>query len=171
MRQPAMIRAGCLEVSTQVRLEVLSQTLRPKFSILGVFLALPTKTSFTTSQNYPKYEVWAIEILCGRIPLRLSQSPYPLTVKYLQGFYRNGYLLNVLNATFGSLAMQQIALICILKIWSSLLWQNPTTHTHELYFADIRVTSSFGFDLLSSWGGGDTNHISTRRERWLQRQG
>ena len=71
------------------------------------YLALPTKTSFTTSQNYPKYEVWAIEILCGRIPLRLSQSPYPLTVKYLQGFYRNGDLLNVLNATFGSLAMQQ----------------------------------------------------------------
>ena len=97
------------------------QTLRPKWSILGVFLALPTKTSFTTSQNYPKYEVWEIEILCGRIPLRLSQSPYPLTVKYLQGFYRNGDLLNVLNATFGSLAMQQIALICILKIWSSLL--------------------------------------------------
>ena len=122
MRQPRMIRTGCLEVlsrvaSRSVRVASRShrglprglreQTLRPKWSILGVFLALPTKTSFTTSQNYPKYEVWAIEILCGRIPLRLSQSPYPLTVKYLQGFYRNGDLLNVLNATFGSLAMQQ----------------------------------------------------------------
>ena len=39
--------------------------------------------------------------------LGLSQSPYPLTVKYVQGFYRSGYLLNVLNATFGSLAMPQ----------------------------------------------------------------
>ena len=36
--------------------------MRPKFSILGVFLALPTKTSFTTPHYYPKYEVWAIEI-------------------------------------------------------------------------------------------------------------
>ena len=39
--------------------------------------------------------------------LGVSQSPYPLTAKYLQGFYRSGYLLNVLNATLGILAMQQ----------------------------------------------------------------
>ena len=46
------------------------QTLRLKFSILGGFLALPTKTSFTKPHYYPKYEVWAIEIFfCGRIPL------------------------------------------------------------------------------------------------------
>ena len=37
------------------------QTLRPKISILGVFLALPTETSFTTPHYYPKCEVWAIE--------------------------------------------------------------------------------------------------------------
>ena len=45
------------------------KTLRPKFSILGVFLALLTEMSFTTPHYYPKYEVWAIEIFCGRIPL------------------------------------------------------------------------------------------------------
>ena len=33
------------------------QTLRQKCSILGGFLALPTKTSFTTPSYYPKYEV------------------------------------------------------------------------------------------------------------------
>ena len=38
-----------------------------RFSILGVFLALPTKTP----HYYPKYEVWAIEFFCGRIPLTL----------------------------------------------------------------------------------------------------
>ena len=38
------------------------QTLRPKFSILGGFLALPTETIFTTLQYYPKCEVWAIEL-------------------------------------------------------------------------------------------------------------
>ena len=32
------------------------QTLRPKFSVLGVFLALPTETSFTTPHYYPKYD-------------------------------------------------------------------------------------------------------------------
>ena len=36
-------------------------TLRAKVSILGVFLALPTETSSTTTHYYPKYEVWAIE--------------------------------------------------------------------------------------------------------------
>ena len=35
------------------------QTLRTKCSILGVFLALPTKTSFATPHYYQKYEVWA----------------------------------------------------------------------------------------------------------------
>ena len=45
------------------------QTLRPKFSILGRFLALPTETSFTTPHYYTKYEVWAIELFCGAIPL------------------------------------------------------------------------------------------------------
>ena len=38
------------------------QTLRPNLSILGVFLALLTKTSFTTPHYYLKFEVWAIEI-------------------------------------------------------------------------------------------------------------
>ena len=71
-----MIPAGCLEVlsrvaSRSVRVASRShrglprglreQTLRPKFSILGVFLALPTETSFTTPHYYPKYEVRAIE--------------------------------------------------------------------------------------------------------------
>ena len=35
--------------------------MRPKFSILGGFLAFPTETSFTTPHYYPKYEVSAIE--------------------------------------------------------------------------------------------------------------
>ena len=43
--------------------------MRPKLSILGGLLALPTETSFTTPHYYPKYEVWVIEFFCGRIPL------------------------------------------------------------------------------------------------------
>ena len=36
-----------------------AQTMRPKFSIFGVFLALPIKKGFSTPHYYPKYEVWA----------------------------------------------------------------------------------------------------------------
>ena len=50
------VRAGCLEVRAGC-LEVSCASL----SILGVFLALPTETNFTTPHYYPKYEVWAIE--------------------------------------------------------------------------------------------------------------
>ena len=59
------VRAGRLEVSSRVASRshgwVASwsqgQTLRPKFLILGVFLALPTEMSFTTPHYYPKYKV------------------------------------------------------------------------------------------------------------------
>ena len=55
--------AGCLEVSCAgLPRGPREQTLRPKFSILGGFLALPTETSFTTPHYYPKYEVWAREV-------------------------------------------------------------------------------------------------------------
>ena len=39
-------------------------------SILGVFLALLTRTSFTTPHYYPKYEVWAIEIFLWYDPFK-----------------------------------------------------------------------------------------------------
>ena len=54
------------------------KTKRPKFSILGVFLALLTEMSFTTSHYYPKYEVWVMENFHGRIPFSLSTSLIPL---------------------------------------------------------------------------------------------
>ena len=38
------------------------------------FLALLTEMSFTTPHYYPKYEVWAIEFFCGRIPLKSCQN-------------------------------------------------------------------------------------------------
>ena len=57
------------------------QTLRPKFSNSDVFLALPTETSFTTPHYYPKYEVWAIEFFCGRIPLMLVCAPREWSVQ------------------------------------------------------------------------------------------
>ena len=63
-RLPRSLIAGCLKVSSAGRLEV------PKFSILGVLLALPTKTSFSTPHYYPKYEVWALTFFCGRNILR-----------------------------------------------------------------------------------------------------
>ena len=44
----------------------------PRGPIAGFmcFFALPTKTSFTTPNYYPKYEVWVIEFFCGRIPFK-----------------------------------------------------------------------------------------------------
>ena len=33
------------------------------------FLALSTETSFTTTHYYPKYDFWALQFFCGRIPL------------------------------------------------------------------------------------------------------
>ena len=53
------------------------QTLRPKFSILDVFLALPTETSFITPHHYLKNEIWALEFFCGRIPLTLFNTSTP----------------------------------------------------------------------------------------------
>ena len=50
------------------------QTLRPKFSILGGFLALPTETSFTTPHYYPKYEVWSKEIFFWDNPFNRRSS-------------------------------------------------------------------------------------------------
>ena len=63
------VSAGCLEVPSRVasryHVRVASRSqgtnFETKISILGVFLALPTETSFTTPHSYPKCEVWAIE--------------------------------------------------------------------------------------------------------------
>ena len=71
------VRAGCLKVSSQVasrsHVRVASRSQGTNFGTkifnFRCFLALPTKMSFTTPHHYPKYEVWAIEFFCGRIPL------------------------------------------------------------------------------------------------------
>ena len=56
------------------------QTLRPKFSVLGVFLALPTESSHTTSHYYPKYEVWAIENSLWWDPFNVREERLPCLV-------------------------------------------------------------------------------------------
>ena len=69
--------AGCLEVLSRdalrshVQVASRSQGTNFETNILNsrCFLALPTKTSFSTPHYYPKYEVRAIEFFCGRIPL------------------------------------------------------------------------------------------------------
>ena len=63
------VRAGCLEVSSQVasrsHVRVASRSQGTNFEIKifnsRCFLALLTETSFTTTHYYPIYEVWAIE--------------------------------------------------------------------------------------------------------------
>ena len=72
---PQGLIAGCLEVSCAgLPRGPREQTLRPKFSILGGFLALPTETSFTTSVYYSKYEVSAIENLLVWDPFKMCFS-------------------------------------------------------------------------------------------------
>ena len=46
------------------------QTLSPKFSILGLFLALLTEKSFTTPNYYPKNEVWVMKIFLWKDPFK-----------------------------------------------------------------------------------------------------
>ena len=50
-------------LSSYVRVALRSQetNFETKIFSLGVFLALPTETSFNTPHYCPKYEVWAIE--------------------------------------------------------------------------------------------------------------
>ena len=48
--------------------------------------AIPTETIFTTPHYYPKYEVWALEFFCGRIPLMkcdLELYPIPTSRQFL----------------------------------------------------------------------------------------
>ena len=73
-RLPRGLIAGCLEVSCAGRLDSRSQgtNFETKRFNFRCFFALPTEMSFTTSHYYPKYEVWAVEFFCGRIPLSLS---------------------------------------------------------------------------------------------------
>ena len=46
-----------------------------KIFYFSCFLALRTETSCTHPKYYPKYEVWAIEFFCGRIPFKLHMDP------------------------------------------------------------------------------------------------
>ena len=61
------------------------QTLRPKFSISGVFLALLIETSFTTPHYY---EVWAIEIF-------LWQDPFKAGFKKTRGSQHRKLFFNI----------------------------------------------------------------------------
>ena len=61
-RQPAMRPRGNLHEAPGLICWSPRGPKEPKFSFLGGFLALPTKTSFTTPHYYPKYEGWAKEI-------------------------------------------------------------------------------------------------------------
>ena len=56
------------------------QTLRLKFSVLGVFLALMTESSHTTSHYYPKYEVWAVENSLWWDPFNVREERLPCLV-------------------------------------------------------------------------------------------
>ena len=65
-------RTGRVASRSHVRVASKSQgqTMGPKFSIFGVFLALLAKTSFTTPHFYPKYELWTIEVFLWWDPFK-----------------------------------------------------------------------------------------------------
>ena len=66
---PLQVPWHCPSGSFAAPLEVLGDKLWDQIFNFRSFLAPSTITSFSTPHYYPKYEVWAIEIFCGRIPL------------------------------------------------------------------------------------------------------
>ena len=92
------------------------QTLRPNLSILGVFLALPTETSFTTPHYYPKYEVWVIEkiVVVGSLSMGAWRAIKVSQKKSSGNKYISLSITKILSVLVNSLFM--LFLLLILKL-------------------------------------------------------
>ena len=64
-----------------------AQILTPIFSSFGGFQVPLTKTNYTTSHNYPKYEIWATDVFLVEDPLK---SIFFSFAKFLSNLYHRG---------------------------------------------------------------------------------